>query len=64
MTVTKDYTIWCDMPGCQNWEYSDEMREPSVRRQARLVFGWTHKDGRDICDRHESADSECKEARA
>lgn len=56
MSVSTEKTIWCDGPGCVEWE-QQQRTAAEIRRSLKRI-GWTHERGRDFCPDCKSHGSE------
>ena len=50
MSFTKEITIWCDHPDCNEWIFGGT-RVTSSRKYVRRS-GWVCIGGRDLCPKH------------
>ena len=49
MSYTKEITLWCNIPECNNWKTFSAGRILNARKEAN-INGWTYKNGKDICN--------------
>lgn len=51
MSISKQTTLWCDEPGCDEWYAADTGAVREARQEA-WPYGWRRVSGKDLCGYH------------